>query len=89
MNVIGLSQQEQENIFRLLAVILWLGNIVFEEMEDGNSKIDDTNVTDFVAYLLEVDGALVEKAMTTRVMETQRGGRRGVCTSSMIGDHLL
>ncbi|KAG8942584.1 class II myosin, partial [Tulasnella sp. 408] len=61
----------------MLAVILWLGNLVFEESDDGNSKIDDPGVTEFIAYLLESDAATVDKAMTYRVMETQRGGRRG------------
>lgn len=32
---------------------------------------------DFVAYLLEVDAATVSRAMVTRTVETQRGGRRG------------
>lgn len=77
MQVIGLTPDEQNDIFRMLAIILWLGNIQFEEMDDGNARIADTNVTDFVAYLMEADGALVQKAVTTRVVETQRGGRRG------------
>ncbi|KZT73347.1 myosin class I heavy chain [Daedalea quercina L-15889] len=77
MQVIGLSDYEQSEIFRMLAAILWLGNVQFVENDDGNSAISDTGVTDFVAYLLEVDAALVQKDMTIRVMETQRGGRRG------------
>lgn len=77
MQIIGLSDYEQSEILRMLASILWLGNIQYAEMDDGNAKIADTSVTDFVAYLLEVDGAMVQKAMTTKVMETQRGGRRG------------
>ncbi|KAF5352449.1 hypothetical protein D9756_005904 [Leucocoprinus leucothites] len=77
MGVIGLSASEQNEIFKMLAIILWLGNVQFEEMDDGNSRISDTGVTDFVAYLMEVDGALVQKALTQRVMETTRGGRRG------------
>lgn len=77
MQVIGLSDYEQSEIFRMLAVILWLGNVQFQENDDGNSGIADTGVTDFVAYLLEVDAALVQKALTIKVMETQRGGRRG------------
>lgn len=77
MSVIGLSVAEQTEIFRMLAIILWLGNVQFEEMEDGNSKIADTGVTDFIAYLLGVDGALMKKVLTCKVVETQRGGRRG------------
>ncbi|PFH52252.1 hypothetical protein AMATHDRAFT_2258 [Amanita thiersii Skay4041] len=77
MQVIGLTQHEQSEIFRMLAIILWLGNVQFEEMDDGNAGITDTSVTEFVAYLMESDSALVQKVMTTRVVETQRGGRRG------------
>lgn len=77
MKVIGLSQQEQDDIFRVLATILWLGNVVFHEDDNGNGAITDSSVTDFAAYLLEVDGAAVNKVLTTRIMETSRGGRRG------------
>lgn len=61
----------------MLAIILWLGNVQFEEMDDGNSTVSDMGVTDFIAYLMETDSAMLQKVMTTRVMETQRGGRRG------------
>ena len=61
----------------MLAIILWLGNVQFSEKDDGNAEIADTSVTDFVGYLMEVEPALVHKVMTIRVVETQRGGRRG------------
>ena len=61
----------------MLAAILWLGNVQYQEEDNGNSQINDTGITDFVGYLLEVDPALVQKALTIRTMETQRGGRRG------------
>ena len=77
MQVIGLSEQEQTEIFRMLAIILWLGNVQFAEKDDGNSEVADTGVTDFVAYLMETESALVGKVLTTKVVETQRGGRRG------------
>lgn len=77
MQTIGLSAEEQSEIFRMLAIVLWLGNVRYDEMDDGNASVSDTGVTDFIAYLMEVDGALVQKVMTQKVMETQRGGRRG------------
>ncbi len=77
MKTIGIAQAEQDNIFRMLAAILWLGNVSFRENDDGNASIADQSVIDFVAYLLEVDAAHVNKALTTRVVETSRGGRRG------------
>ncbi|MCJ1225561.1 class II myosin [Toensbergia leucococca] len=77
MRVIGLSQSEQDNIFRMLATILWVGNVTFVEDDSGNAAISDQSVVDFVAYLLEVDAAHVNKALTVRIVETSRGGRRG------------
>ena len=77
MQVIGLTEHEQNEILKMLAVILWLGNVQFEENDEGNSLIADTGVTDFVAYLMEVDSEQVQKVLTTRMIETTRGGRRG------------
>ncbi|KAL1585810.1 Myosin-1 [Cladosporium halotolerans] len=77
MKVIGMSQGEQDEIFRMLAAILWIGNISYRENDEGNAEVADQSVIDFVAYLLEVDSGAVNKAMTTRTIETSRGGRRG------------
>ncbi|KAG0668426.1 class II myosin [Maudiozyma exigua] len=77
MNVIGLSQEEQDQIFRMLAAILWIGNISFEENEEGNAQVRDTSVTDFVAYLLQVDAQILIKALVERIMETSHGMKRG------------
>lgn len=77
MQTIGLSEGEQDNIFRMLAAILWLGNVTFKEDDQGNASIADQSVIDFVAYLLEVESAHVHRALTIRIVETSRGGRRG------------
>ena len=78
MRIIGLTKVEQDNIFRLLAAILWLGNITFQENDQGGVEIADQSVVDFIAYLLEVESEQVNKALTVRVVETARGGgRRG------------
>ncbi|KAF2485389.1 P-loop containing nucleoside triphosphate hydrolase protein [Neohortaea acidophila] len=77
MQVIGMSKAEQDQVFRMLAAILWIGNVAFREDEQGNAAIADNSVVDFVAYLLEVESSHVNKAMTVRIIETSRGGRRG------------
>ncbi|CAG8485432.1 14771_t:CDS:10 [Dentiscutata erythropus] len=77
MNIIGLTQNEQDDIFRMLAIILWLGNVQFEEGNDGNAVLSDEEVTNFIAYIMEVDGEILAKALTNRTIETSRGGRRG------------
>ncbi|KAG0677523.1 class II myosin [Pichia californica] len=77
MDIIGLSKDEKDNVFRLLSAILWIGNISFIEDDEGNSQIRDTSVTDFVAYLLQVDSNLLCKSMIERTMETSHGMKRG------------
>jgi len=77
MDVIGVTQPEQDNIFRMLATILWVGNISFVEDESGNAAIRDEGVTNFVAYLLEVNPEILKKALVERIIETSHGMRRG------------
>lgn len=77
MRVIGLAKPEQDEIFRCLATVLWLGNVTFIENEEGNAAVQDSSVVDFIAYLLGVNSPAVNKALTSRIMETSRGGRRG------------
>ncbi|KAK0946793.1 class II myosin [Friedmanniomyces endolithicus] len=77
MSVIGMTKPEQDNLFRMLAAILWLGNVSYVEDEEGNASVRDQSVIDFASYLLEVESAHVNKALTTRIIETSRGGRRG------------
>lgn len=77
MRALGLSEPEQDDIFRMLAAVLWIGNITFKEDDQGNAVITDQSVVDFVAYLLEVESPHVNRALTIRIVETSRGGRRG------------
>src|SRR5271170_1445498 len=61
MATIGLSQQEIDDIFKVLAAILWLGNVQFVENNEGNAAIGDESVPTYVAYLMDVDGAAVNR----------------------------
>lgn len=73
MKIIGLSQAEQDEIFRMLAAILWTGNIQFVEDDSGYAAVADQSVVDFVAYLLEVDPAHVIQAITIRILTPKNG----------------
>lgn len=73
MSLIGLSQGEQDNIFRMLSAILWTGNLVFKEDDDGYAAVSDSSVVDFLAYLLEVDPQSLIKAITIRVLTPRNG----------------
>ena len=39
MNRVGFSEEEKANIFKLVAAVLHIGNIAFEESEDKDGKI--------------------------------------------------
>ncbi|TQN71440.1 Myosin-1 [Colletotrichum shisoi] len=73
MKIIGLSQGEQDEIFRMLAAILWAGNIQFHEGDDGYAAVSDQSVVDFLAYLLEVTPEKLIKAITIRILTPRNG----------------
>ncbi|KAH7027795.1 P-loop containing nucleoside triphosphate hydrolase protein [Microdochium trichocladiopsis] len=73
MKVIGLSQAEQDDVFRMLAAILWTGNVHFVEGNDGYAAVADQSVIDFLAYLLEVTPAELIKAITIRILTPRSG----------------
>ncbi|KAB5567008.1 P-loop containing nucleoside triphosphate hydrolase protein [Coniochaeta sp. 2T2.1] len=73
MKVIGLSQAEQDNIFRILAAVLWAGNIVFREGDDGYAAVADQSVVEFLAYLLEVSPKQLIDGITIRILTPRNG----------------
>lgn len=76
MSEIGMSKQEQDNIFKLVAGILWLGNITFVESSNGQSQIADQATLQYAAYLLGVSELALQQALLYRVITTGIG-RRG------------
>ncbi|KAL9660447.1 hypothetical protein QQ045_025262 [Rhodiola kirilowii] len=74
MDVVGISEQEQEAIFRIVAAILHLGNINFAK----GSEIDSSAIKDeksrfhlnMTAELLRCDAQHLEDALIKRVMVT-------------------
>ncbi|KAI1323431.1 P-loop containing nucleoside triphosphate hydrolase protein [Xylariaceae sp. FL0255] len=73
MKIIGLSQAEQDDVFRMLAAILWAGNIQFREGDDGYATVVDQSNVDFLAYLLEVTPETLLKGITIRVLTPRNG----------------
>lgn len=77
MDVIGLAPEEKDNIFRILAAILWIGNADFIEDDNSVTTIADPSVPAYAAYLLGVQGPDLEKALTTKVVESRFGSSGG------------
>ncbi|KAM6583545.1 hypothetical protein CsatB_010547 [Cannabis sativa] len=74
MDVVGISEEEQEAIFRVVAAILHLGNVNFAKGEEIDSSVIKDEKSRFhlnmTAELLRCDAKSLEDALITRVMVT-------------------
>ncbi|KAL2471932.1 Myosin family protein with Dil domain [Abeliophyllum distichum] len=72
MDIVGISEEEQEAIFRVVAAILHLGNIEFAKGKEIDSSVIKDEKSRFhlntTAELLECDAKNLEDAMIKRVM---------------------
>lgn len=74
MDTVGLSRDIQETIFSLLAGLLHLGNVTFEEQKNqANPKNMDT--LQIAAKLLKVDVEELKQVLISRNMESKWGGK--------------
>ncbi|EFC37173.1 myosin [Naegleria gruberi] len=69
MDVIGITKEEQSNIMRMVAGILWLGNITFREAGKG-SVVEDSGTLDYAAYLLNVASDKLQFALLNRIIKS-------------------
>ncbi|KAG4929577.1 hypothetical protein JHK85_047091 [Glycine max] len=74
MDVVGISEEEQEAIFRVIAAILHLGNVEFAKGEEIDSSVIKDEKSRFhlnvTAELLKCDCKSLEDALIKRVMVT-------------------
>uniref|UniRef100_A0A673L0N5 Unconventional myosin-VI n=1 Tax=Sinocyclocheilus rhinocerous TaxID=307959 RepID=A0A673L0N5_9TELE len=81
MKKIGLDDTEKLNMFRVVAGVLHLGNIDFEEAgsTSGGCVLKKTcsQPLEFCAELLGLDEEDLRVSLTTRVMHTTAGGAKG------------
>ncbi|KAG2302442.1 hypothetical protein Bca52824_031093 [Brassica carinata] len=74
MDIVGISEKEQEAIFRVVAAILHIGNIEFAKGKEVDSSVPKDDKAKFhlntVAELLMCDAKELEDALCKRVMVT-------------------
>uniref|UniRef100_A0A665VKE2 Unconventional myosin-VI n=1 Tax=Echeneis naucrates TaxID=173247 RepID=A0A665VKE2_ECHNA len=77
MKKIGLDDTEKLDLFRVVAGVLHLGNIDFEEAGSTSGELRSQSQTelDFCCWVLEEEDLRV--SLTTRVMLTTAGGAKG------------
>jgi len=70
LSVIDFSQEEQREIFGIVASILHLGNVSFNEVE-GNAKVNSRDLVVTAARLLGVNATELEAALTHRTIDAR------------------
>ena len=60
MNKVGFSEEEKANIFKVIAAVLHVGNIAFEDSGNKDGKCDNLNLSPHLTSLRSV----VHKAST-------------------------
>ncbi|KAL9655961.1 hypothetical protein ABK040_007582 [Willaertia magna] len=70
METIGMTKEEQQNVLRLVAGILWLGNITFDESNSGNAAVADENTLNYAAYLLNIAPDKLQHALLNRIIKS-------------------
>ncbi|KAL6523944.1 hypothetical protein OROMI_031039 [Orobanche minor] len=77
MDIVGISDDEQEAIFRTLAGILHLGNVVFSPGKEHDSSVIKDPKSNFhlqmAADLFRCDVKLLLATLTTRSIQTREG----------------
>lgn len=71
MNVLNIKQDEQIQIFTLIAAILHIGNITFESTGDRQSQVSAVSYKSlsYVSELLSLDGSTLKHVLTHKVMK--------------------
>ncbi|XP_030879268.1 unconventional myosin-Ih-like, partial [Leptonychotes weddellii] len=70
-SVIDFTEDDLENLFGIIASVLHLGNIGFEENHQGSATIPDTHEIKWIAKLLGVHPSILLEALTHRKIEAK------------------
>ncbi|GAM27692.1 hypothetical protein SAMD00019534_108680 [Acytostelium subglobosum LB1] len=75
MEVVGITADEQKQIFKLLSSVLLLGNVTFNSNKQQKAEVADKAQLKTLANLMGVDAALLESSLVVRVVTA--GPRKG------------
>ncbi|GFS73987.1 myosin heavy chain 95F [Trichonephila clavipes] len=82
LNNMGLSENERQNIYTVVAAVLHLGNVSFEDNPDdckGGCRLAPgaAEILLIISSLLGVDAQYLRQSLLSRVMQTSKGGAKG------------
>lgn len=75
MKSIGFSKQDRDEVFRVVSMVLWLGNMTFTEDNRERSSVVERDILDLVASFLGVNAEAVERVLCERQISTGAGSR--------------
>lgn len=76
MDVIGISKEEQNGAFSLVALVLHLGQFKFSPARGGEgSQVADQGLLQFAAQLLGVNDRMLQQALCSRSVSRGQGGK--------------
>jgi len=75
MQVVGIDDNEAWNVLCLVAGILHLGNVAFVEGKKGQASVQDQNLMNTAAALLQVAAQSLQQALLFRVIQTGGQGQ--------------
>ncbi|KAI9182958.1 hypothetical protein H9P43_003874 [Blastocladiella emersonii ATCC 22665] len=90
MKTVGIGKRSQHYVWKLLAAILHLGNIQFEDDQfhhQDSCAVRNRDALGFVADLLEVDSRFLESTLTSRTTLVGRDLVTQLLTSSAAATH--
>lgn len=79
---LGLQSREKIEIYSMVAAVLHLGNISFEENPEdtrGGCRVSQSSEKSLIiaSKLLGIDSSELKQALVSRVMQSSRGGMKG------------
>jgi myosin heavy subunit len=72
------SDEERDKIFGIVAFVLHLGNITFQDIGEKKCEVTNKTALAHAANILEVDVSLLARALTNRVMRNKRQGEQDI-----------
>ncbi|EPB75903.1 myosin head [Ancylostoma ceylanicum] len=74
MSVVGINEETQLEILKLVSAVLHIGNITFME-ENNFAAVDNTDMLQFPAFLLGLPAEAIQQKLTARKMESRWGNK--------------
>ncbi|XP_071965798.1 unconventional myosin-Ie-like isoform X2 [Antedon mediterranea] len=75
MDIIGISEEDQDCVLACVAGVLHIGNIRF--CEKGNyAQVENSEFLDFPAYLFNINVGMLESKLISRKMDSKWGGQQ-------------